>query len=107
MIDALQQVVSQLETFPPEEQARFVEEVQTLFSAYQRREAERARVSQMTKEEFAAFLAERNVSKLYLARGYRGIYYSTEEFNEALESWTGPEAMELYEREKNTSNANI
>jgi hypothetical protein len=107
MIEALQQVMSQLETLSPEGQARLADEVQWLLDEYQRKEAERARVSQMSPDEFAAFLAERQVSKPYLAPGYRGIYYSIEEFNEALESWSGPEAAELYKREKNTPNANV
>ena len=72
-----------------------------------RREAERVQVTQMSEEEFAAFLAERKVSKPYLAPGYRGIYYSDEEFDEALRVWSGPEAIELYEREKHASDANI
>lgn len=107
MIDALQHVVNQLETLSPEEQARFAEEVQALFSEYQRQQAERARISQMTKEEFAAFLAERKVSKPYLAPGYRGIYYSTEEFDEALEAHTDPEEWAEYQREKAARNANL
>ncbi len=107
MIDALQQVMNQIETLAPEEQAKLAEEVQELLIAYQRRQAERARVARMSKEEFAAFLAERKVSKPYLAPGYRGIYYSTEESDEALESWAGPEAVELYKQEKKASNANV
>jgi hypothetical protein len=90
MIDALQHVVSQFETLSPEAQTRLAEEVQALLFEYQRQEAERVRVSQMSKEEFATFLAERQVSKPYLVPGYRGIYYSDEEFDEALCSWSGP-----------------
>ncbi len=107
MIDALQQVIHQLEALPPEEQARFAEEVEVLLEEHRRQQAERARVAQMSKEEFAAFLAERKISKPYLAPGYRGIYYSDEEFDEALRSWSGPEAIELYEREKNATDADI
>ncbi len=94
MIDALQQVVSQLETFSPEKQAELAEEIQALLGEYQRQRAERARVSQMSQDELAAFLAERQVSKPYLAPGYRGIYYSDDEFNEALENRAGPEDQE-------------
>ncbi|GEM_PF-2992208 len=107
MIEALQQVVSQLEHLPEDAQAQLAEEVQALLIEYQRREAERVRVAQMSADEFAAFLAERKVSKPYLAPGYRGIYYSDEEFDEALRLWSGPEAVELYEREKNASDANV
>ncbi|HEY7347611.1 MAG TPA: hypothetical protein VH599_04775 [Ktedonobacterales bacterium] len=107
MIDALQQVVSQLETLSPVEQAKFAEDVQALFLKYRSYQAEQQRVSRMSREEFDAFLAERKVSKPYLAPDYRGIYYSDKEFDEALESWSGPEAVELYEREKNASDADI
>ena len=107
MIDALQQVVSQLEHLPEDAQAALAEEVQALLLKYQRREAERLQVAQMSEDEFAAFLAERKESKPYLVPGYRGIYYSDEEFDEALRLWSGPEAIELYEREKNASDANV
>ena len=107
MIDALQQVVNQLEQLPPEAQAKFAEEVQALLLEHQRQEAERARVAQMSEDEFATFLAERRVSKPYLAPGYRGVYYSDEEFDEALRGWAGPEAVGLYEQEKLASNANL
>lgn len=107
MIDALQQVISQLEYLPEDAQAKLAEDVQALFDEYQRREAERARVTQMSEDEFAAFLVERKVSKPYLAPGYRGIYYNDEEFDEALRLWSGPEAVELYEREKHASDANV
>lgn len=107
MIDALQQVVSQFETLSPEEQAKLAEEVQALLTEYQRQRAERARVSRMSEEEFAAFLAERKVSKPYLAPGYRGIYYSIEEFDEALEALTDPEEWAEYQREKAARNANL
>ena len=107
MIDALQQVVNQLEQLPPETQAKLAEEVQTLLLEYQRQQAERARVAQMSADEFANFLAERRVTKPYLAPGYRGVYYSDEEFDEALRSWSGPEALELYEQGKHASDANV
>ena len=107
MIDALQQVINQLETLSPEEQARLAEEVQELVLKHQSYDAERARVSHMTKDEFAAFLAERKVSKPYLAPGYRGTYFSTEEFDEALEALTDPEEWAEYQREKATRNANL
>ncbi len=107
MIDALQQVMSQLEQLPADAQARLADDIQALLSEYHHREDERERVSRMSQEEFDAFLAERKVSKPYLAPGYRGTYYSTEEFDEALRSWSEPEAVELYEREKRASDANI
>ncbi len=107
MIDALQQVISQLEHLPEEAQAKLAEEVQALLDEHQWREAKRVRVAQMTEDEFAVFLAERKVSKPYLAPGYRSIYYSDEEFDEALRLWSGPEAVALYEREKNAFDANV
>ena len=61
----------------------------------------------MSEDEFAAFLAERRMSKPYLAPGYRGVYYSDEEFDDALRGWAGPEAVELYEQEKRASDANV
>jgi arginyl-tRNA--protein-N-Asp/Glu arginylyltransferase len=107
MIDALQQVISQLEQLPPETQAKLAEEVRTLLLEYQRQQAERARVAQMSADEFANFLAERRVTKPYLAPGYRGVYYSDEEFDEALRGGSGSEALELYEQEKHASDANV
>ncbi len=107
MIDALQQMVNQLEQLSPEAQAKFAEEVQTLLLEYQHQDAERARVAQMSEDEFAAFLAERRVRKPYLAPGYRGIYYSDEEFDEALRGLAGAEAVELHEQEKHASDANV
>jgi hypothetical protein len=107
MIDALQQVVSQFETRSPEEQAHVAEEVQALLSKQQSYEAERTRVPEMSEDEFAAFLAERKVTGPHLAPDYRGIYENDEEFDEALESWAGPEAVELYEREKIASDATM
>jgi arginyl-tRNA--protein-N-Asp/Glu arginylyltransferase len=107
MIDALQQVISQMEQLPPEIQAKLAEEVQTLLLEHQRQRAEQARVAQMSADEFANFLAERRVTKPYLAPGYRGIYYSDEEFDEALRRWSGPEALELYEQQKHASDANV
>jgi hypothetical protein len=74
MIDALQQVVSQFETLSPEYQAQLAEEIINRLTKYQGYQADQARVSRMSKSEFAAFLAERQVSKPYLAPGYRGIY---------------------------------
>ena len=61
----------------------------------------------MSRDELAAFLAERKVSKPYLAPGYRGIYYSTEEFDGALEAHTDPEEWAIYQREKAARNANL
>ena len=107
MIDALQQVMNQLEQLPPETQAKLAEEVQILLLEHQRQEAERTRVTQMSADEFANFLAERRVTKPYLSPAYRGVYYSDEEFDEALRSWAGPEALKLYEQEKHASDANI
>ena len=107
MIDALQQVVSQLEQLSPEEQANFVEEVQPLLLEHQRRETKRILVYQMSEDEFAAFLAERQVSKPYLAPDYRGIYYSDEEFEEALDNQFGQEEVELNEHEDSAPDANI
>jgi hypothetical protein len=107
MIDALQHIISQLEQLPEIAQAKIAADIQVRLLDYQRWEAEKVRVSQMSREEFAAFLGERKVSKPYLAPGYRGIYYSDEEFDEALQLWSGPEAVELYEREKNATDANI
>lgn len=107
MIEALQQVVRQIEQLPEESQAKIVAEIHARLVEYQRWEAERERVSQMSKDEFAAFLEERKVSKPYLTPGYRGIYYSEEEFDEALRLWSGPEAIALYEHQKNASDANV
>lgn len=94
MIEALQRVISQLEQLSEEAQAKIAADIQARLADYQHWEADQVRVTQMSEDEFATFLAERKVSKPYLAPGYRGIYYSDEEFLRALGA-TDEELAEL------------